>query len=154
MTVALCVCRSLSLCWAFCSFFWGGDVALVHTYLHIRILGAELRYVRMWYIIRQTKTKRSRTRVHACTRHACTRADFFFGMYQLETRFARIKKRFWGQSLRYDPVATGEDSNVNTLLPVHDSTQRSHDRVKVHPGVSRASSLFPPMAITSHMQAS
>ena len=49
----------------------------------------------MWYIIRHTKTKRSRTRVHACTRHACTRhactrADFFFGMYQLETRFARI----------------------------------------------------------------
>ena len=32
-----------------------------------------------------TKTKRSRTRVHACTR-----ADFFFGMYRLETRFARI----------------------------------------------------------------
>ena len=54
-------------------FFGGGDVALVHTYLHIRILGAELRYVRMWYIIRHTKTKRSRTRVHACTRHACTR---------------------------------------------------------------------------------
>ena len=72
-------------CWTY------GDVALVHTYLHIRILGAELRYVRMWYIIRHTKTKRSRTRVHACTRHACTRADFFFGMYQLETRFARIK---------------------------------------------------------------
>ena len=56
-----------------CSFFWGGDVALVHTYLHIRILGAELRYVRMWYIIRHTKTKRSRTRgtrAHG-TRHAC-----------------------------------------------------------------------------------
>ena len=25
-----------------------------------------------------------------CTRHTGTRADFFFGMYQLETRFARI----------------------------------------------------------------
>ena len=44
-----------------------------------------MRYVRMWYIIPHTKTKRSRTHVHACTR-----ADFFFGMYQLETRFARI----------------------------------------------------------------
>ena len=39
----------------------------------------------MWYIIPHTKTKISRTHVHACTR-----ADFFFGMYQLETRFARI----------------------------------------------------------------
>ena len=48
-----------------------------------------MRYVRMWYIIRHTKTKII-ARVHTCTRHACTRADFFFGMYQLETRFARI----------------------------------------------------------------
>ena len=47
-----------------------------------------MRYVRMWYIIRHTKTKII-ARVHTCTRHACTRADFFFGMYQLETRFAR-----------------------------------------------------------------
>ena len=31
--------------------------------------------------------------MHTCTRHTAhdTRADFFFGMYQLETRFARIK---------------------------------------------------------------
>ena len=28
--------------------------------------------------------------MHACTRAHGTRADFFFGMYQLETRFARI----------------------------------------------------------------
>ena len=40
----------------------------------------------MWYIIPHTRTKISRTRVHMGTR-----ADFFFGMYQLETRFARIK---------------------------------------------------------------
>ena len=53
------------------------------TYLGSR---ADMRYVRMWYIIPHTKTKISRTRVHACTR-----ADFLFGMYQLETRFARIK---------------------------------------------------------------
>ena len=46
-----------------------------------------MRYVRMWYIIRHTKTKII-ARVH--TAHG-TRADFFFGMYQLETRFARIK---------------------------------------------------------------
>ena len=25
--------------------------------------------------------------------HACTRADFFFGMYQFETRFARINNK-------------------------------------------------------------
>ena len=47
-----------------------------------------MRYVRMWYIIRHTKTKII-ARVH--TAHG-TRADFFFGMYQLETRFARIIK--------------------------------------------------------------
>ena len=35
-----------------------------------------------------TKTKISRTRGHTTRRH--TRTDFFFGMYQLETRFARI----------------------------------------------------------------
>ena len=34
-----------------------------------------------------TKTKISRTRGHTTQRH--TRTDFFFGMYQLETRFAR-----------------------------------------------------------------
>ena len=45
----------------------------------------------MWYIIPHTKTKIiSRTHVHTCTRHTGTRADFFLGMYQLETRFARI----------------------------------------------------------------
>ena len=53
------------------------------TYLGSR---ADMRYVRMWYIIRHTKTKII-ARVH--TAHG-TRADFFFGMYQLETRFARI----------------------------------------------------------------
>ena len=48
----------------------------------------------MWYIIRHTKTKII-ARVHMCTRHTAhgTRADFFFGMYQLETRFARIKNK-------------------------------------------------------------
>ena len=35
-----------------------------------------------------TKTKTSRTRGHTTHRH--TRTDFFFGMYKLETRFARI----------------------------------------------------------------
>ena len=47
----------------------------------------------MWYIIPHTKTKISRSHVHTCTRthvHTGTRADFFFGMYQLETCFARI----------------------------------------------------------------
>ena len=43
----------------------------------------------MWYIIAQTKTKII-AHVHTCTRHAGTRADFFFWMYQLETHFARI----------------------------------------------------------------
>ena len=58
------------------------------TYLGSR---ADMRYVRMWYIIRHTKTKII-ARVHTCTRHTAhgTRADFFFGMYQLETRLARI----------------------------------------------------------------
>ena len=37
-----------------------------------------------------TKTKISRTRGHTTHRH--TRTDFFFGMYQLETRFARINR--------------------------------------------------------------
>jgi len=61
------------------------------TYLGSR---ADMRYVRMWYIIRHTKTKII-ARVHTCTRHTAhgTRADFFFGMYQLETRFARIISR-------------------------------------------------------------
>ena len=36
-----------------------------------------------------TKTKISRTRGHTTHRH--TRTDFFFGMYQLETRFARTR---------------------------------------------------------------
>ena len=45
----------------------------------------------MWYIIPHTKTKISRTQGHMDTRaHGHTRTDFFFGMYQLETRFARI----------------------------------------------------------------
>ena len=51
-----------------------------------------MRYVRMWYIIRHTKTKRSRTRVHACTRarvHACTRA-------RVHTR----RLFFWDVSIR------------------------------------------------------
>ena len=38
-----------------------------------------------------TKTKTSRTRGHTTHRH--TRTDFFFRMYQLETRFARIKAK-------------------------------------------------------------
>ena len=59
-----------------------GTYVSAYTYLGSR---ADMRYVRIWYIIPHTKTKRSRTHVHACTR-----ADFFFGMYQLETRFARI----------------------------------------------------------------
>ena len=37
------------------------------TYLGSR---ADMRYVRMWYIIRHTKTKII-ARVHTCTRHAC-----------------------------------------------------------------------------------
>ena len=38
-----------------------------------------MRYVRMWYIIPHTKTKRSRTRVHACTRaRVHTRRLFFW----------------------------------------------------------------------------
>ena len=103
MTVALCVCRSLSLCWAFCSFFWGGDVALVHTYLHIRILGAELRYVRMWYIIPHTKTKRSRTGVHACTRHT-----------------ARVHTRrlfFWDVSIR-NSLRSNKIARCNSCVPI------------------------------------
>ena len=43
----------------------------------------------MWYIIPHTKTKIT-AHVHAALGHTGTRADFFFGMYQLETRFARI----------------------------------------------------------------
>ena len=43
----------------------------------------------MWYIIPHTKTKII-AHVHTCTRHAGTHADFLFGMYKLETRFARI----------------------------------------------------------------
>ena len=34
--------------------------------------------------------------------HACTRADFFFGMYQLETRFARIKNTRSNKVLRLE----------------------------------------------------
>ena len=37
-----------------------------------------------------TKTKISRTRGHTTHRH--TRTDFFLGVYQLETRFARINE--------------------------------------------------------------
>ena len=41
----------------------------------------------MWYIIPHTKTK---IIAHVHEAHGHTRTDFFFGMYQLETRFARI----------------------------------------------------------------
>ena len=44
----------------------------------------------MWYIIPHTKTQDCCTGAHVHAAHG-TRADFFFGMYQLETRFARIK---------------------------------------------------------------
>ena len=40
----------------------------------------------MWYIIPHTKPRL----LHTCTRHTGTRADFFFGMYPLETRSPRI----------------------------------------------------------------
>ena len=43
----------------------------------------------MWYIIPHTKTKII-AHVHTARGHTGTRADFFFGLYQLETRFARI----------------------------------------------------------------
>ena len=49
----------------------------------------------MWYTIPHTKTKiinrtHVHTYVHTAQEHTGTRADFFGGMYQLETRFARI----------------------------------------------------------------
>ena len=43
----------------------------------------------VWYIILHTKTKII-AHVHAAHGHTGTREDIFFGMYQLETRFARI----------------------------------------------------------------
>ena len=46
-------------------------------------------YFCMWYIIPHTKTKMI-AHVHTCTRHTGTRGRIFFGMCQLETRFARI----------------------------------------------------------------
>ena len=46
----------------------------------------------MWYIMPHTKTKII-AHVHAAHGHTGTRADFFFGMYQLETRFDRIKTK-------------------------------------------------------------
>ena len=52
----------------------------------------------MWYIIPHTKTKII-AHVHAAHGHTGTRADFFFGMYQLETRFARIINTFSLSSL-------------------------------------------------------
>ena len=42
----------------------------------------------MWYIP-HTKTKII-AHVHTARGHTGTRADFFFGMYPLQTRFARI----------------------------------------------------------------
>ena len=53
-----------------------GTYVSTYTYLGSR---ADMRYVRMWYIIPHTKTKISRTRVHACTRaRVHTRRLFFW----------------------------------------------------------------------------
>ena len=65
--VALCVCRSEPVL-GLLFFFFGrgcspGTYVSTYTYLGSR---ADMRYVRIWYIIPHTKTKRSRTRVHAC----------------------------------------------------------------------------------------
>ena len=49
--------------------------------------------------------------------HTCTRADFFFGMYQLETRFARINNTKSTQSwiVRFDGVLLQKTDYLSRL---------------------------------------
>ena len=54
-----------------------------------------MRYVRMWYIIPHTKTKRSRTRVHACTRARVHTRRLFFWDVSIRNSLRSNKKRFY-----------------------------------------------------------
>ena len=57
--------------------FWGGDVALWYIRIYIYV---------SWYVVHNTY----RTLKTRLVEHTGTRANICFGMYQLETRFARI----------------------------------------------------------------